>query len=125
MEERSVESMDNSHLLLRVARVGFASVDLLLHIQALVAVGSLGSHDIYLVSAILLNIVAAWHGFAEASFLQLCRRRRRSRTANFGDAEDGFPAAKFGCRLGRVAEASRDESTFGPAVVDARQMPLD
>ena len=49
-------------------------------------------------------------------------------TADFRDAENGFPALvggafPGGCR-GRVAEAGGGEGAFGPAVVDAGEMPV-
>jgi len=49
--------------------------------------------------------------------------------ADFGDAEDGFPAVEDdgggGVVGGGVAEAGGGESTFGPAVVDAGEVPFN
>ena len=44
--------------------------------------------------------------------------------ADFGNAEDGFPAVDFIVGGGRVAESSRCEGSLGPAAVNSGQMPL-
>lgn len=53
-------------------------------------------------------------------------RRGAVLAANVGDAEDGLPALegrRAGLR-GREAEAGRGEGAFGPAVVDAGEVPV-
>ena len=67
--------------------------------------------------ALQLALVLAPFGRAGGGFLP----------ANLSDAEDGLPALEDGGvgARGRVAEAGGGEGAFGPAVVDAGEVPVD
>ncbi len=135
MKQRSVQAMHDGHALrLLPSCISFSLRELFLQVQILIADAAVG------ITSDLINVPGSSCGRGLGALLRIGGGEPSEDlailvalgcgcggggAADFSDAEDGFPSAEFLGGEGGVAEPGGGEGSFGPAVIDACDVPLD
>ena len=128
MEQRPVEPIDRRHPGRGPLAISLAALQLVRQIAAArraVPVLAMRNH-IRLADVLNIHFLGALAPQLLFVLAVLCRRRGAVLSANLRHAEYGLPALKGRLAVvgGGVAETGRGEGPFGPAVVDAGEVPV-